>query len=1139
MFLMLTIDGGIELSATDLVGYLNCRYLTDLDLAVANGRLAKPKHWDPMQDLLRERGAIHEDNFIDHLKSRGKEVFSVQGVGLDSVAVNQTASAMRSGAQIIYQGAFRSAGWGGRTDVLRRINVPSELGGWSYEVIDTKLSRETKGGTVLQLSLYSDLVASVQGCMPELMYVVVPWSDYEPQSFRTSDFAAYYRKVKYALNRRLQGQPDQNIYPDPKEHCEICRWRTPCDARRRADDHLCLVAGISKVQINELKRHGINTATGLAKAPLPLPWEPERGATTSYERIREQARIQLAGRVAGQAIYEALPSVEGFGLSSLPPPSAGDIFFDLEGDPFVGEHGMEYLFGYVFSDQSESPQYIGEWAFSREREKLIFENFIDFVIARWQAFPDFHIYHYAPYEPAALKRLMGRYGTRGDEIDRMLRAHLFVDLYSVVKNGIRASVESYSIKKLEPLYKYERVTELSEANKALANVQAALELGDLGSILENYKDAVESYNRDDCLSTLGLRDWLERVRSELVESGEVIDRPVRDMSAPSEALSEWQITINSLVSRITVGVPAEMQARTEEQQARWILANILDWHRREEKALWWEYFRLRDLSSEELLDERAGLSGLEFVANVGGTTKAPIHRYRFPPQETELRGDEDLHTVGGNKLGTAHDVSLDNRTIDIKKRVDSAEVHPEAVFAHKVIDTKVIATALLRLGEYVADHGVTGDGQYQAGRDLLLRLAPRIGSDPIRRLGETALESALRIAPELTSGVLPVQGPPGSGKTFTGARMICELVGTGKRVGITANSHKVVHNLLEETVRAADERGVKLQCIEKVGDTEPDQDRIRFTTINADVFSAIATTCHVAAGTAWLWSRAEAFDTLDVLVVDEAAQMSLANVLAISQAANSVILLGDPQQLDQPSKGSHPDGVDVSALDHILGEHQTIGPDKGLFLEQTWRLHPDICRFTSELFYEGRLESRAGLEVQAVKSSAGCITGTGLRFLPVEHAGNQNSAPEEAECVRDLVNDILGDGTTWVDRNGVEQPLTLEDILIVAPYNAQVHEIQDRLPGARVGTVDKFQGQEAPIAIYSMTTSTYADAPRGMEFLYSLNRLNVATSRAKCVCIIVASPALFEADCRTPRQMHLANAFCRYLELTQTIQLER
>jgi superfamily I DNA and/or RNA helicase len=304
-------------------------------------------------------------------------------------------------------------------------------------------------------------------------------------------------------------------------------------------------------------------------------------------------------------------------------------------------------------------------------------------------------------------------------------------------------------------------------------------------------------------------------------------------------------------------------------------------------------------------------------------------------------------------------------------------------------------------------------------------------------------------------------------------------------------------------------RRLELRCVEKVAEAEDDTPRIMFTKDNADVFKELKASRHVAAGAKWLWARHEAFESIDVLFVDEAAQMSLADVLAISQAAKSIVLLGDTQQLNQPVKGSHPEGVDVSALDYILGQHQTISADKGLFLEVTWRLHPDICAFTSELFYAGRLRSRKGLENQEIKS-IGSAKGTGLRYIPVRHQGNRNSAPEEADRIRDLVNEILDARTTWIDREGNEHALTLDDILIVAPYNAQVFELQQRLPNANIGTVDKFQGQEAPIAIYSLTTSTHADAPRGMEFLYSLNRLNVATSRAKCICILVGSPALFE-----------------------------
>jgi superfamily I DNA and/or RNA helicase len=301
-----------------------------------------------------------------------------------------------------------------------------------------------------------------------------------------------------------------------------------------------------------------------------------------------------------------------------------------------------------------------------------------------------------------------------------------------------------------------------------------------------------------------------------------------------------------------------------------------------------------------------------------------------------------------------------------------------------------------------------------------------------------------------------------------------------------------------------------------------------------DALDALRMNCSVGGGTSYFWARPDARLSVDVLFIDEAAQMALANVLAVAQAAQSVVLLGDPRQLEQPIQGSHPDGVGVSALDHVLGLHATIPADRGLFLAETWRLHPLICAFNSELFYEGRLKSRPGLERQKIRIKSG-LNGSGLRYLPVQHDGNQSSSPEEADAIRDLIADIVGSGTIWVDRKGIESPISLDDVLIIAPYNAQVFELQERLPGARIGTVDKFQGQEAPIVIYSMATSSHADAPRGMEFLYSANRLNVAVSRAKCVCIVVASPRLFEAECRTPRQMQLANAFCRYAELASVL----
>ncbi|GAB4511528.1 MAG: TM0106 family RecB-like putative nuclease [Roseibium sp.] len=1127
--------GTFRLSASDLVGYLNCHHLTALDRAVAEGMRAKPKVWDPLLEILRERGAVHEQNYVDHLTKAGLKVVRIDGVDVSDAAVNETLAAMKDGIDVIVQGALAHDGWAGRADILRRVETPSDLGGWSYEPVDTKLARETKAGSVLQLCLYADLLHAAQGLPPKWMHVIVPWSDFEPQRFRFADYGAYYRQVRRSLIRNLAANGMEQSYPDPVAHCDICRWAETCDKRRREDDHLCLVAGISKLQINELKAHGVATTQDLAAMPLPLTWKPDRGSAEALVRVREQARIQVEAREAGERKFEVLTVEPGFGFTRLPAPSKGDIFFDLEGDPFVGEQGQEYLFGYLFRDGHGNMAYRGEWAFTRAEEKQAFEHFIDFVMARWEAFPDLHIYHYAPYEPAALKRLMGRYASREDEIDRLLRAKLFVDLYQVVRHVVRASVESYSIKQLEPFCGYERQTPLPEANAALANLQASLELDDAASIAEDSKETVLTYNRDDCLAAARLRDWLEELRDEVVAAGTAVPRPEAGDGAPSEKVSDWLALIAPIFEKLTADVPADTEERDEDQQGRWILANLLDYHRREEKSVWWELFRLSDLSVEDLLDERCGLSGLTYVGTVGGTAKAPTHRYNFPPQETELRGGEELRNLGGARLGKIEAMSLDACTVDIKKRQDHAAIHPQAVFAHKFVSKDVVKNAIVRIGQHVADHGLAGDGRYQAARDLLLRLPPRVGGEALHHDGETTVDAAVRLGGHLNGGVLPIQGPPGAGKTYTGAHMICELVRLGKTVGITANSHKVIRNLIDEVIKLADEQGIDLHCCQKPDEIEDAQPRLTFAKRSEDLDAALGTTAHVGGGTAWHWSREEAFESVDVLFVDEAAQMSLADVVAVSQAARTIVLIGDPRQLDQPRQGSHPDGTDVSALDHILAGEQTIGPDQGLFLEETWRLHPGICAYTSELFYEDKLHSKAGLDIQVIKGTGSPISGAGLRFLPVPHNGNQNSSPEEAEAIAALVNGILESNATWIDRDGTEKPVTQNDIVIITPYNAQVFEIQERLPGARVGTVDKFQGQQAPIAIYSTATSSHADAPRGMEFLYSLNRLNVATSRAKCISVIVSAPALFEAECRTPRQIQLANAFCRYLELAEPI----
>jgi predicted RecB family nuclease len=1133
-------SGRLRLSASDLSNYLACNHLTSLDMAVANEEKAAPEWRSPDAWVLQERGIEHEKSYLSHLQDSGLTIVNCREFN-DERALSETRQAMRSGADVIVQGSLANGRWFGRSDVLRRVERPSALGTWSYEVYDCKLSRETKAATILQLSLYSELLASVQGILPEWMYVVTPAEDFRPEPHRVLDFAAYYRYVQAQLEAAVESNGNRHLtYAEPNSNCPVCRWWPACEKMWRDNDHLSLVAGISKLQRKQLNLWEIGTVEQLAKLALPLRNRPEHGSKDSYVHIREQARVQVAGRTERRPVHELLEIAEGRGLSLLPAPSPGDVFFDLESDPFVGLGDREYLFGFVTEKESGKLVYERRWAITPQEEKQAFEWLVDSVMERWRDFPGMHIYHFTPYEPSALKRLMGRYGTREEELDRMLRACLFIDLHSISKQAVRASVEQYSLKALEIFHGFERTVPLEKARQALRRFEHSLEL-EREIDANDFRSTIEGYNADDCHSTRSLRIWLERQRQTLEQGGTNIQRPVLSDGAPSEDMSERQQQIAALVSSLTKDVSEDSQQRTEEQGGRWLLANLLEWHRRENKADCWEFFRLRDLTNEELFEERAALSGLHFVQRVSVKRNIPVDRYTFDRQETEIRpGKIVCHR--GEHIGEVVAINLADRTIDIKKAGKTADIHPSSVFVDdRGPGSGPLAQALLRIGSWVNANGMDSPGPYRAARDLLLRRAPRLsGADGVQSYTcESTLDAAKRIVLSLADSVLAIQGPPGAGKTYTAARMICELIRQGKKVGVTAGSHKVIRNLLDEVLRAARELGLgNVTCVQKVSDkAEADgTDGIEVTTKNEYALAALKDgTARIVGGTPWVWSREDFFEALDVLFVDEAGQMSLANALAVAQSAKSLVLLGDPQQLEQPLRGSHREGADASALEHLLAGAKTIPSDKGLFLDKTWRLHPKICAFTSEVFYENRLQSRKGLERQGIEGHPWLGT-AGLWFVPVLHKGNKNSSPEEVDRIAGIVEGLLRPGVEWIDDKGKRRPLTMDDILIVAPYNAQVSDLSSRLSNARVGTVDKFQGQEAPVVIYSLTTSSPEDAPRGMEFLYSLNRLNVATSRARALAILIGSPDLLRPECRTPRQMQLANAFCRYAELAHILE---
>jgi predicted RecB family nuclease len=1162
-------DGQLRLSASDVANFLACQHLTQLDLLQASGELAPPSWFDVgFQDLVK-RGEGHERDVLSRFLADGRQVVKI-GEGPDAHAARATMEAIRGGAELVYQGVLVAAEASdkptlfGRPDFLVRADLlPAPDGeprpdATHYEVIDAKLARSAKARAVMQTSFYSQVLAGLQGVKPRWMHLALGNGEFV--SFKVDDYAAYERQTRRLLGAVIASGPGENPpahpYPDPVEHCVICRWSEFCAGRRRRDDDLSLIAGITSGQRRALKAVGITTRRGFA-ALADLP-DLSRVSRASLERARLQAQLQVASEDKGHIQYEVLEPerdatgavIANRGLLALPEPAAGDLFFDIEGARYYSEDGKEfglqYLFGVVDTadiDEGGRPRYTPIWSFDRQGEKRAFEDLIDFITERRERNPGLHVYHYNHYEPTsvdhltelhqtrqeAVGQLMGRFATREDEVDDLFRLGVFVDLYRVVRQGLRAGVESYSLKRLEPLCGYARQVDLQEATVNLIAFEAALEEGTAGSDRERQR-IVAGYNQDDCRAALALRDWLEQRRLELAgRLGQELPRPM--FVAEAQATEGPEVT--RVRTALLAGVPGDPSRRTDEQNAQVLLADLLDWHRREAKPAWWRYFYVRTLSADELIGEPDAIGGLTGGDVVDEVKRSVVRRFFFPPQEHRFAAPDTAFDSITNRGWSIR--SLDDRdgVIDLKIGRDYSGPLPAALVEGGPIGTRELADRLVDLGGRVVRDGPRG---CDAATAFLLRLRPAIGgatAGPLRSQGETAPQAALRLAVALRDSYLPIQGPPGTGKTFSAADQILELISQRRTVGIVGPSHAVICNFIGEVLEHADGRGIAPRIGQRADKENPylhpRADQMSYDQLEGALRDR---NLDVAAGTAWMWAREQFQGSIDTLFVDEAGQLSLANVLAVAGAAHNLVMLGDPQQLAQPSHAAHPPGAGASALEHILGERATMPTDAGLLLDRTWRMHPQLCRYTSEVFYDGKLTWADGLSNQEILGEVP-FYGSGLRIIEVPHQGNTNASPEEASVVARLVGELVGRG--WCDKDGRQRVIGPDDVLVVTPYNAQIREIEGALArgrhaGPRVGTVDKFQGREAPVVIYSLATSSSDDAPRGLEFIYDPHRLNVATSRAKAMAIIVASPDLVRVFCRTTRQMVLVNALCRTWE---------
>lgn len=1115
---------GMIYSPSDLSNFIHCRHLTTLDKEALQGKREKSSYTNKVMEALRQKGNEFEDAILKGFREAGKSVFAIEKE--DNEAYEKTVGAMREGYEIIYQARLgKQEEWEGWADFLVKVAKPSAFGDYSYEVMDTKLATETKAATIIQISLYSEAVGEIQGVMPELMWVKTPEGE---ETYRVDDYLAYVRLTKKRFLEAFQKE-ESDTYPEPVAHCDVCVWWEECNKQRRADDHLSFVAGMGKTQIKEVKTYGVDTLATFAQFEISPEFRPSRGAKQTYQKLRDQANIQWRSRKEeDRPIYELLELQAEKGFYKLPEPNKHDIYLDFEGDPLVEPGGLEYLIGWYYQGQ-----YHAKWASNEAEEKRLFEEWMDWVMDIKRSNPGMHIYHYAPYETSALKRLAGKYASRQEELDQLLRSQTFVDLYGVVRQAVRASVEKYSIKNLEKFYGYTREIDLRDVSKYKSMYEFLLQTNKTSEATLEVIEGVRLYNQDDCISTEQLHQWLETLRTQAIHKGTEIPRPIAKPMDASDKITAHQERIKSLKDALLGDIPVSVAERNAEQQGRYILAHMLDWYRREDKSIWWDYYRILELTPDELLEEKNAISFLQYTGRNFPEKKSTVYEYRFPPQEAELKKDKNVDNQEGKSAGTIFHLDMGKSIIHLKKgSTYNPNDHPSSIFYLDFVPNKEKEEAIIRLAEWVNEHGLENtDDTYRAVRSLLLRELPRTTEEVA--LLEDTLASAKNWASKLQDSYLPIQGPPGSGKSYTGSRMILDLIKQGRKVGITAMSHKVITSLVDKVWELRNQEGLSFVISQKVSAGE--KRKWETFTENKQLDAALQN-ADLIAGTPFLFANASADQQLDYLFIDEAGQLSLIDTLACGLSAKNLVLLGDPQQLQQPQQGVHPDGTEVSALAHILQEHQTILPEQGIFLDKTYRMNPAICAFDSEQFYESKLHSVAGLE-QQVLSGNPRFQGAGLRYVPVQHEGNSNASKEEVDRIIGIVQELTSGTVNYTDDTGHEKVLGPEDIKIIAPYNAQVNLLKEALPELEIGTVDKFQGQEAPVMIYSVATSSPEDAPRGMDFLYSPNRFNVAVSRAKAMFILVGAPAIFEPDCKSPAQIKLANPFCRFIEMADVVEM--
>ncbi|RUQ85119.1 TM0106 family RecB-like putative nuclease [Legionella septentrionalis] len=1124
-------DESIVFSPSDLVLFVSSPFASWMDhLALVHPDLAPdPDEEDSLFAALKHEGLEHELGKLLQFEEASLSIVRL----VETNFIKDTINAMESGADVIYQPPLEALPFRGRADFLIKKEGQSRFGNYFYEIWDTKLARSVKTSFIMQLCCYAEMLEQIQGRRPDNFVVSIGTG--EDYRLRTTDYFDYYLIQKKRF-LQFHAEFDVNKKPDLLTSYNYGKWSNYAKELQKESDHLTLIANIKRTQIKKLYKNGITTTKDLTASEK----KEIRGISQDViQKLIAQAKIQNASKGKEVPQYEILPHEEGskIGLALLPPFSPNDVFFDIEGDPLF-EGGLEYLWGVTYFDDKRIRQYKDFWAHHSEDEKKCCEAFIHWVYQRWLDDPSMHIYHYGPYEVSVCRRLMGRYGICEYEVDQLLRNEVFVDLYKIVKTALLIGEPRYSIKNVEHLYRRQRDTTVTSGGDSVAVYEQWRENPDghdwkTSQILK----AIRDYNIDDCNSTQELVQWLRERQKEAgisyLGKTEILEPEEKEETNEVIALRDRLLKKSE---------DLYFRKEIEEAAISRLFAWCLEFHRREIKPTFWKIFDRLDKSEEELFDD------IDCLAFCKRTTTAPylpskrsrlyVFEYAFDPNQ-EFKGKADSYRVLGKETedGKSLKVTLYKEGSNLKEGLIALKMkeeisEPITLIPDDFVNPDPIPQAIYKQALKFEKDELNKCAIY----DFLKRDFPRVRNinpgdviapshNPKKRL-----EEIIQVVKNLDHSYLPIQGPPGSGKTYTAKHIIAELVRLGKKVGITSNSHKAINHLLCCTVEYCLKEGIKgyFACASN------NDKKIQALSIeiieNKEIIEHIQPAC-VIGTTAWGFSRNELEEAFDYLFVDEAGQVSVANLIAMSQSTKNIIIMGDQMQLAQPCQGSHPEESGCSILDYLLHHTPTIPENRGIFLGTTYRMHSKINEFISEAIYESKLESASENDKRFIKMPAnyqGILNiEAGIITVPVEHDGNLQASDEEVEEIHFLTHELIN--REYIDNNE-KKLITWEDMLFVAPYNHQVNKLQQALgQQAKVGSVDKFQGQEAPIVFLSMCASDANESPRGINFLFDKNRINVAISRAKCLAIVVYSPSLLEAEAKNIEQMEMINLFCKLI----------